>query len=207
MKKSTTIEKVILIVLILGVIAYLIYQHFAEQKGFTFGIPPTINVEGTDIVVGNTHVKELVEEGASIGYTIEEMPGYYIVSKLDEEVEANTNITNILIESGDMPIASAYIANESNKKCNIQDTSISYLKVNLEEDYIKATYNGRVLNDMKYDSSDEFFKGFEEYQDGSVINKIKTSEKRYVVVMDYDKESKILNSITISLYEQFTQNI
>lgn len=207
MKKSTTAEKVVLIVLILGVIAYLVYHYFVEQRDFTFGMSPAITVEGTNIVVGNTHVKELVKEGASIGYTIEEMPGFYIVSKLDEEVEANTNITNILIESGDKSIANAYITNASNKTCNIQDATIPYVKVNLEGDYIKATYNGKVLNDMKYDASDDFFKGFEEYQDGSIMKKIKTLGKRYVVVMDYDKESKDLNSVTISLYEQFTQNI
>ena len=149
MKKSSTIEKVILLVLILGVFAYLVYHYMIEERDFVFGRTPAITVEGTNIVVGNTRVKELTNEGASVGYTIEEMPGFYIVSKLDEEVEANTNITNILIESGDKSIANAYISNASNKKCNIQETSIPYVKVNLEGDYIKATYRGKVLNDMK----------------------------------------------------------
>ena len=38
MKKSTTAEKVVLIVLILGVIAYLVYHYFVEQRDFTFGM-------------------------------------------------------------------------------------------------------------------------------------------------------------------------
>lgn len=207
MTKSTKIEKIILTVLIVGIIAYLVYTNVQRNKGFITDSVPVLTVEKATINVGKTTVDELTNNGYNIGYTDDNYPGLYIVSGLDEEVEPNTHITNALIANEEQVLADAYLSNYKMKKVNVKDAVVSYVTVNLEGDYITANYKDTLLNDIVYDENDEFFNGFESYDDNKVMKKIKAEGSRYAVVMSFDEETKKIDSITVALYEQFEKTI
>lgn len=206
MSKSTTLEKIILAVLIFGIIIYFIYSCVQSNRGFVFDATPILNIEGATVDVGKTTVEELTNNGYYIGYTEDTYPGMYIVSQLDEEVEAKTHITNTLLADEEKVLANAYLSNTKTKNVNVKDTTISYVTVDLKENYVTVTYKDKTLNDMIYDESDDFFGGFEAYGDNKIIKKIRANGNRYVVVMEFDQETKKINSVTVALYEQFEKS-
>lgn len=204
MRKSTTLEKVILIVLILGIIVYFAYTYIRDNAGFIDGMIPAVTVEDFSIAVGDTKISDLTDKGIDVGYTDEVYTNTYVISKLEEEVTSNTHITNTLLDYNDKILGNIYIYNPSKHIANIKDTVVSYIEIDLKN--INAMYEGKMLNDLKYDLNDEFFKDFVIYESNSVIKRIKANNEKYVVVLKYDTSTNEITEAIFAMYEHFMKS-
>lgn len=163
------------------------------------GTAPEIEIDGVEVVVGDTKIKKLYDAGFDKGYKTQSFAG--------STIDASTVMSqSVSLEKKDTKYASIYLVNPNNNSADVEDCIIYRMMYFISEPSDKVImkingvdYQGYTIDKIKKEMENTDMKLKEEtessliYEDGDYTLEFSLSEGMlYYIIVDIDIEAEIV---------------